>query len=74
MGLKIVYWNTVDSLSNMEQALEDSREFDVVAFQEPYRNQTTISIYYNERYYRIFDEGKITLFIYKKHPITSWSQ
>ena len=54
----------------MEQALGDSREFDVVALQEPYRNRTTISVYYNERYYRIFDEDRAALFVHKRHPVT----
>ena len=74
MGLKIAYWNTADSLSNMEQALGDSKEFDVVVFQKPYRNRTTMSVYCNERYYRIFDEGRVALFVYKRHPVMSWSQ
>ena len=57
----------------MEQALGDSKEFDVVALQEPYRNRTTMSVYCNERYYRIFDEGRAALFVHKRHPVTLWS-
>ena len=70
MGLKIAYWNTADSLSNMEQTLGDNKEFDVVALQEPYRNRTTMSVYYNKRYYRIFDENRATLFVYKRYLVT----
>ena len=58
----------------MEQALGDSREFDVVALQEPHRNRTTMSVYCNERYHRIFDEGRVALFVHKRHPVTSWLQ
>ena len=72
MGLKIVYWNIADSLSNIEQVLGDSREFNVIAFQELYRNRTTMSVYCNEKYYRIFDKDRATLFVYKRHPVTSW--
>ena len=57
----------------MEQVLGDSREFDVVVLQELYRNRTTISVYCNERYYRIFDEGRVVLFVYKRHPVILWS-
>ena len=54
--------------------MEDSKEFDVVALQKPYKNRTTISVYCNERYYRIFDKDRAVLFVYKRHPVISWSQ
>ncbi len=71
MKLSIVFWNIAENRINTEQALRDSREFDIVALQEPEINRSTKSVYCNDRYYRVYDSGRTALYIYRRHSIAA---
>ena len=45
-----------------------------MAVQEPEINRSTKSVYYNDRYYRVYDSGRAALYIYRRHSIAAWAQ
>jgi hypothetical protein len=70
MKLTIVYWNTAvrDGLAVI--ALQDRREADGIAIQEPWVNKQTKTVYCptHSKYHRVYGEGRAALYIHKRHP------
>ncbi len=74
MQLHILYWNVANSKENAEAALRESSGPDIVAIQEPHVNRNNNAVYCNELYHRIYDSGRATLYIHKRHAIAAWTQ
>jgi hypothetical protein len=74
MKLTIVYWNTAARDGLAAIALQDRREADVIAVQEPYLNRQTKTIYCpsQAKYQRIYGGGRAAIYIHKRHPLYTW--
>jgi retron-type reverse transcriptase len=74
MKLTIIYWNTAARDGLAAIALQDRREADVIAVQEPYLNRQTKTIYCpsQAKYRRIYGGGRAAIYIHKRHPLYNW--
>ena len=75
MKLTIVYWNTAVRNGLASIALNDCREADLIAIQEPWFNKQTKTVYCpaQAKYYRVYSgEGRAALYIHKRHPPLTW--
>ena len=75
MKLSILYWNTAARNGLASIALNNSREVDLIAIQEPWFNKQTKTVYCpaQAKYQRVYSgEGRAALYIHKRHPPPTW--
>ena len=75
MKLSILYWNTAARNGLASIALNNSREVDLIAIQEPWFNKQTKTVYCpaQAKYQRVYSgEGRAALYIHKRHPPQTW--
>ena len=75
MKLSILYWNTAARNGLASIALNNSREVDIIAIQEPWFNKQTKTVYCpaQVKYQRVYSgEGRAVLYIHKRHKPQTW--
>ena len=74
--VSIFYWNTAGKKELTALALEDDREHDFIAIQEPWINSLTKGVYCpnSSRYRAIYYKGRAALYVHKRHEISTWEQ
>jgi len=77
MKLTIMYWNIGGSKPCAALALANPREVDIIAIQEPWRNNHIKGATYCPRagkYTVIYAGGRAALYVHKRHGVTTWTQ
>ncbi|GAB1319516.1 hypothetical protein MFIFM68171_09726 [Madurella fahalii] len=77
MKLRILYWNVDNNRQRMNMALEGKGDWDVVALQEPYRNNKLSNpappCRRGGRYEMVYHSGRAVLYISKRIERAAWT-
>jgi hypothetical protein len=72
--IEVLYWNTAGSSAPSALILEASREYDVLAISEPWRNRDTGKVHCSSlgRYISVDHGGRAVIYVHKRHPPHTW--
>jgi hypothetical protein len=74
--ISVLYWNTQKSKHAMIEAVEASRQYDIIAFQEPWKNPHAPTTYCprGSRYQLVHagEDSRCAILINKKYEVKNW--
>ncbi len=70
MLIQIIYWNIAYNRDNTKLILQNSHRIDMIVLQKPWINNKTKTIHNNKKYHTIYNNGRVVLYIYKRHILT----